>query len=60
MKLGKAILALKDIWEHVPSYSPEEYETAIDLAIEALRRLKAKRKLGIHYDQTPLPGETED
>lgn len=60
MTLEKAIEIQTFMGQPNTSYHTEEIMAARKLGIEALKRLKVKRNLGIPLDQTPLPGETEE
>lgn len=60
MTLGKVIEILELNLKEAGRKMPPDTATALSVAIEAVKRLKAKRELGIHYDQTLLPGETRE
>ena len=59
MTIDEAILELQDGLRALRGYLNEDYNKAIDLGIEALKRCKGARKKAYFTTRTPLPGETE-
>jgi len=60
MIIDKAIKVLEDILHYVePGDSPEEHR-AIELGIEALKRVRDNNLNPQRADFRPLPGETKD
>lgn len=60
MKIERAIKNLKSARHDAGMIPTDEYTATIDLAIEALRRVKDSRREDPLYPETPLPGETEE
>uniref|UniRef100_A0A6M3XWA1 Uncharacterized protein n=1 Tax=viral metagenome TaxID=1070528 RepID=A0A6M3XWA1_9ZZZZ len=60
MTIDKAIELLDTAKEGFPVKDDEEYYKAMELGIEALKRLEEGRKRGYDYFGHLLPGETEE
>lgn len=60
MNIDKAIKNLKAGRRDCGMIPPEEFTATIDLAIEALKRVKWNRKNYAVYRTSLLPGETKD
>lgn len=59
MTIDKAIEILLDLLHKTPRFSPFDNRNAIELGIEALKRLKEHREDHIDITFRALPGETE-
>ena len=60
MKLAKAIEILTDLDSTLPQSDPELRREAVNLGIEALKRIKDNRIWPHVYHGGDLPGETEE
>ena len=60
MKLDRAIENLKRGRKDAGMIPEDEYTPTLDLATEALKRVKDSRRPDPLYPETPLPGETEE
>lgn len=60
MTIDEAIKILTFLRPCVAFMGAQDGEDALDLAIEALKRVKAYKEahIGLHYE--PMPGETEE
>jgi hypothetical protein len=60
MTIDEAIKELEDLLRYAEPGNPTEEDEAIQLGIEALKRVKAFSDMDIIGLYKPLPGETED
>ena len=60
MKLDKAVEILNDYKMQSAFEATPDFEEAIKLGIEALKRLQRQRSGDLSLIKTPLPGETKE
>jgi len=59
VKIDRAIEVLTDLLDSSPTFPPDDRRDAVQLGVEALKRVKAVRPPAPSLAFMPLPGETD-